>query len=445
MSQTVAYVLGIVVLVIGIGLSVALHELGHMIPAKRFGVKVPEYFIGFGPRLWSFKRGETEYGVKAIWLGGYVKLLGMVPPAKPGRADKPDSMVADARAESLAELGPDEQHRAFYRLSVPKKLIVMAGGILTNLALGVILLALALGVVGQSAYTSTLSSVSACVPADVDAAGACADADAPSPAAAAGLRVGDEIRSWNGTPTATWAQVQQAIRASGTVPAAVVVERDGQELTLTVTAVEVPRTVYAADGSVVTGADGEPLTEQRPYVGIGPALGTQRTPPSQIPAVVGTAVGQTLRAIVTLPVGLYHAVAARQPGRRGQDRGRGLQRGRGLGHRALLGAPVLHAQPPGLAQPGAVRLQPHPPAAPGRRARRRGPVGGGPTADRARARAPRPRLRRHRAHAAGGPGRLRPAHRHDPGARVGRRRGAAVSAGRRVARVRARRSGEAPP
>ena len=151
MSQTVAYVLGIVVLVIGIGLSVALHELGHMIPAKRFGVKVPEYFIGFGPRLWSFKRGETEYGVKAIWLGGYVKLLGMVPPAKPGRADKPDSMVADARAESLAELGPDEQHRAFYRLSVPKKLVVMAGGILTNLALGIILLALALGVVGQSA------------------------------------------------------------------------------------------------------------------------------------------------------------------------------------------------------------------------------------------------------------------------------------------------------
>lgn len=310
MSQTVAYVLGIVVLIIGIGLSVALHELGHMIPAKRFGVKVPEYFIGFGPRLWSFKRGETEYGVKAIWLGGYVKLLGMVPPAKPGRADKPDSMVADARAESLAELGPDEQHRAFYRLSVPKKLIVMAGGILTNLALGVILLALALGVVGQSAYTSTLSSVSACVPADVDAAGACTDANAPSPAAAAGLRVGDEIRSWNGAPTATWAQVQGAIRASGTAPAAVVVERDGQELTLTVTAVEVPRTVYAADGSVVTGADGEPVTEQRPYVGIGPALGTQRTPPSRIPAVVGTAVGQTLRAIVTLPVGLYHAVAA---------------------------------------------------------------------------------------------------------------------------------------
>ena len=77
--------IAIVILIIGIGVSVALHELGHMIPAKKFGVKVPEYFIGFGPRLWSFRRGETEYGVKAIWLGGYVKLVGMLPPARPGR------------------------------------------------------------------------------------------------------------------------------------------------------------------------------------------------------------------------------------------------------------------------------------------------------------------------------------------------------------------------
>ena len=84
MSTTLAYILGIVILIIGIGVSVALHELGHMIPAKTFGVKVPEYFIGFGPRIWSVKRGETEYGVKAIWLGGYVKLVGMLPPAKPG-------------------------------------------------------------------------------------------------------------------------------------------------------------------------------------------------------------------------------------------------------------------------------------------------------------------------------------------------------------------------
>lgn len=310
MSHTLAYILGIVILIIGIGLSVALHELGHMLPAKHFGVKVPEYFIGFGPKLWSTRRGETEYGIKAIWLGGYVRLLGMLPPARPGHPDKPGSMVAEARAESLDELGPDEQDRAFYRLSVPKKLLVMAGGILTNLALGVICLTVALGVIGQPAYTATLASVSECVSSDIDAGAACTDADPTSPAAAAGLQVGDTIVSWDGEPTATWAEVQAAIAASGTEPADVVVERDGQALTLTITAVEVPRTVYDAEGNPVTDASGEVITEPRPYVGIGPSLGTVRTPAGEIPRVVGDAVGQTLKAIVTLPAGLYHAVAA---------------------------------------------------------------------------------------------------------------------------------------
>ena len=271
MSSTLAYILGIIVLIVGVAVSVALHELGHMIPAKRFGVKVPEYFIGFGPRVWSMKRGETEYGVKAIWLGGYVKLLGMLPPAPPGRVDKPGSMVADARQESLAELGPDEQDRAFYRLSVPRKLLVMAGGILTNLALGIVCLVLALGVVGQYTHTSTISSVSACVPAELASSSAsgpeCADTDPVSPAVTAG-----------------------------------VVRRDGAETTLRVTPVEVERSVTASDGTT--------STESAPYVGIGPAKGTVRVPLSQIPGAVAVAVGQTLKAIFTLPVGLYHSVAA---------------------------------------------------------------------------------------------------------------------------------------
>ena len=67
MSATLAYALGVIILVLGIVVSVALHELGHMLPAKAFGVKVTEYFVGFGPRLWSVRRGETEYGVKAVW------------------------------------------------------------------------------------------------------------------------------------------------------------------------------------------------------------------------------------------------------------------------------------------------------------------------------------------------------------------------------------------
>ena len=308
MSPTLAYILGIIVLIAGLAISVALHELGHMVPAKRFGVKVPEYFIGFGPRIWSIRRGETEYGVKAIWLGGYVKLLGMLPPARPGRPDKPGSMVAEAREEALAELGPDEQDRAFYRLSVPRKLLVMAGGILTNLVLGIVCLALALGAVGQYTATSTLSSVEPCVPAAVGAPGSqCASdssdsASSVSPAVAAGMRAGDEIVSWNGVPTPAWADVQAAIRSGGTEPADVVVRRDGTETTLSVTPVEVERTVTAADGSA--------STELRPYVGIEPRARTVRVAPSRVPGEVATAVGQTLKAIITLPVGLYLSVAA---------------------------------------------------------------------------------------------------------------------------------------
>lgn len=304
MSHTLAYLAGIVILVVGIGLSVALHELGHMLPAKRFGVKVPEYFIGFGPRIWSFRRGETEYGVKAVWLGGYVRLLGMVPPAPPGRVDRPGSMIAEAREQSLAELGPDEQHRAFYRLSVPRKLVVMAGGILTNLVLGIVLLALALGVVGKPAYTPTLAGVEQTV------AGASAASPVEAPGAVAGLRAGDTIRSWNGQETRTWAQVQEAIAAGGTQASDVVVSRQGQEVTLTVTPVLVERPVYDDAGRPVTDEAGQTVTRSRPFVGISPRLGTVRVPAGQVAGQVAGAVTGTLGAILTIPSGLYHAVAA---------------------------------------------------------------------------------------------------------------------------------------
>ena len=84
-----AYLLGVLVIVMGVALSIALHEIGHLVPAKRFGVKCTQYMIGFGPTLWSMRRGETEYGVKAIPLGGYVRMLGMFPPkpVRPARAD----------------------------------------------------------------------------------------------------------------------------------------------------------------------------------------------------------------------------------------------------------------------------------------------------------------------------------------------------------------------
>ncbi|SPT52634.1 Metalloprotease mmpA [Actinomyces bovis] len=304
------YLLGILILVIGLAVSVALHELGHMIPAKLFGVKVSEYFIGFGPKIWSIKRGETEYGVKALWLGGYVRLLGMLPPAPPGRPDKPGSLVADSRKQALSELGPEEQHRAFYRLSVPKKLVVMAGGILTNLALGIIVLSFAVGVIGVPGHTNTLSSVSECLKADLAGTSACSSADPISPAAVAGFQVGDQVLSWGGQSVSNWAQVQEAIKAGGLEPTQVVVRRGGAEQTLTVTATQVQRPVLDKSGKPMVDASGKPVTEPRPYVGIGPSLGNIPQPASALPSTIGQAVGGTLKAIFSLPVGLYHAVAA---------------------------------------------------------------------------------------------------------------------------------------
>ena len=315
MSTTLAYILGIVILIIGIGVSVALHELGHMIPAKRFGVKVPEYFIGFGPRIWSVRRGETEYGVKAIWLGGYVKLVGMLPPAKPGKPDRRRKdgslgMVGEARAEALEEIGPGEEHRAFYSLSVPKKLIVMAGGILTNLVLGILLLAIAIGAVGIPGRTTTLSKVEPCVSSNVDENVPCQDSDPAGPASAAGIKAGDRVVSWGGVEVSTWEELQARIAAVGTNPTQVVIERDGAARTVSVTAVEAQRTIRDSQGAPVKDATGAVRTEARPYVGIAPSLGTIPQSPAKIPGFIGQAVGGTVKAIVTLPVGLYHAVQA---------------------------------------------------------------------------------------------------------------------------------------
>jgi len=77
------YLLGVLFIALGISVSIALHEVGHLLPAKLFGVKVTQYMIGFGPTLWSRHRGETEYGLKAVPLGGFIRMIGMFPP-KPG-------------------------------------------------------------------------------------------------------------------------------------------------------------------------------------------------------------------------------------------------------------------------------------------------------------------------------------------------------------------------
>ena len=144
---------GAIFFVLAILGSIGLHELGHMIPAKAFGGKVTQYFIGFGPTVWSTRRGETEYGVKAIPLGGYVKIVGMLPPDAAELADEVTvdadgntvtrirksntglftQLISDARAAEWELIGPEDADRLFYKMPWWKKVVVMAGGPTVNI------------------------------------------------------------------------------------------------------------------------------------------------------------------------------------------------------------------------------------------------------------------------------------------------------------------------
>ncbi|MBD8060785.1 M50 family metallopeptidase [Oceanitalea stevensii] len=308
-----SFLVGVLVLVVGLVVSIALHEVGHLVPAKRFGVKVTEYFVGFGPTLWSRRRGETEYGVKAVPLGGYVRMVGMYPPARTDRPvrrrrDGRATLVEEAREYALAEVGPGEEHRTFSALSVPKKLVVMLGGPVMNLLIAVVLLTVVLVGVGVPAYTATLGNVQECLPAD-PAATECAEADPAAPGAVAGLEPDDTVLSWGGRPVETWDDVRAAIAASGPSPAAVVVERDGQERTVTVTPVMTERPVVV-DGEVVTDDAGEPVTEPQPFVGIGPLAELVPQPVTAVPGRVAEAVGATVNVVLTLPQRLVDVAQA---------------------------------------------------------------------------------------------------------------------------------------
>ena len=106
-----SYLVGVLVILGGLLVSIALHEVGHMVPAKKFGVRVSQYMVGFGPTLWSRTRGETEYGLKAIPLGGYVRLVGMYPPGDP-RAERKTGRIAEL-IQSARDASTERREQSF--------------------------------------------------------------------------------------------------------------------------------------------------------------------------------------------------------------------------------------------------------------------------------------------------------------------------------------------
>lgn len=186
-----AFLLGAVAFVVALLVSVMLHEGGHLLTAKRFGMKATQYFVGFGPTLWSRRRGETEYGVKAIPLGGFVKIVGYTP---------------------LEEIGPADRERAFYRQPAGRRAVVIGAGVAANFVFAFLLLmvmAMTVGVRDPGTVTTTVDQVSSCVPRRVQ--DECGAGGARSPAAAAGLRPGDRVVAFDGTPVADWDELRSAI------------------------------------------------------------------------------------------------------------------------------------------------------------------------------------------------------------------------------------------
>jgi membrane-associated protease RseP (regulator of RpoE activity) len=235
------YSLGVVLFLVGVIASIALHEVGHMAPAKLFGVKVTQYFVGFGRTVWSVRRGETEYGVKAIPMGGFIRMVGMLPPAK----HNPDGsvrgisggffgkLIADARTAEHKQLVETPEARLFYRKPWWQKVIIMAGGPMTNVVLAVLILGGVFMGIGTSEPTMTVDKVSDCVIPAVDGERACQTADPVAPAREAGFQPGDQVVSFNGSPVDDWDQFTDEVRANGSGLATVVVRRDGHEVTLT--------------------------------------------------------------------------------------------------------------------------------------------------------------------------------------------------------------------
>ncbi len=229
--------LGIVLFALVIFVSVCLHEAGHMLTAKAFGMKVTRYFAGFGPTLWSFKKGETEYGIKAIPLGGFVKIVGMTPQDD--------------------DVEPGDEDRAMWRFPVWKRTIVMSAGSITHFIIGFVLLWIAFAFIGMTnpAAVKILSSanppayihIEPCAVVSATAttcttASATTTGDPVSPAKLAGLKDGDKIVAVNGTTIANYTDLVKTVRALQPGAASITYLRDGQQSTVSVDLASVMRT-----------------------------------------------------------------------------------------------------------------------------------------------------------------------------------------------------------
>lgn len=304
--EILLYAVGIVFMLIGLGLSIGLHEIGHLVPAKLFGVRVGQYMIGFGPRVWSKRIGETEYGVKALPVGGFISMSGMYPASdgKPVRGLFA-SLVQDARSANDETIAEGSEERVFYRLPVWKRIIVMLGGPVMNLILAIVIFTVLASGIGLQQGTTTIASVNECVLPAGTTQSECEPDDPASPAAEAGVLPGDVLVSIDGTPLDDFAEATAIVQASPGRTLDMVVDRDGENLHLSITPITAERALTDAGGQPRLDADGEQVVAEVGYVGMGAQMGFVPQPIGTGATMAGENVARVAELIVQLPVKLW--------------------------------------------------------------------------------------------------------------------------------------------
>lgn len=358
---------GILIVILGILLSIALHEIGHLVPAKLFKVRVTQYMVGFGPTVWSKRRGETEYGIKAVPLGGYVAMIGMYPPPEedsggrgpveedesagpqdeylrelggqygvpeqssaaqdpaaqdPAAQDPTDEtrmvrsqstglfqqMSAEAREVAAEELQPGDEDRMFHRLPVWKRIIIMLGGPLMNGLIALVITAGTISLHGTEEPTTQVHEVFECV-VSVEESDAgrdeCSASDPAGPAYEAGLRPGDEIVSFAGQEVQEWEELTALIRESADQSSQLEYLRDGERHTTTLTPLLVERPVTDGLGRAERDDDGALVTEPVGFIGMSAGSELRRQPVTEAGPIVWEQTKAVGEVVVQLPWRVY--------------------------------------------------------------------------------------------------------------------------------------------
>ena len=296
-------VIGMVAVITVVAASIALHEFGHLVPAKRFGVRVSDYAIGFGPVLFSRRIGETLYSLRAIPLGGFIRMIGMLPPGRRAAGtSRRDRLAEEARAESMAEVLPSDLGRTFHELTVGRRSVVMLGGPLMNLIFATLLFGVALVGIGIPAPSAVVDRVLDCRFSDANPDGArrkdgtCAEGE--SAAVMAGLKRGDRVVEINGDPVTdreSFTTALEAAGAKGPKGSIVVRSEDGTTRTHDVVfqIVQVDRFNDA----------GEPTGERYPraYIGFMSQWLPMRMPVTTVPTVMWSMTTSSLHAMAAFP------------------------------------------------------------------------------------------------------------------------------------------------